>query len=94
MAVVAEKSKTLGEIMERTATTRTEGLKAVVQLQMKGKMDALEREYALKRELEQASREHEAIERLMLMYTQAGKSPGSAYKAAEAAVRPKRHEPE
>jgi hypothetical protein len=94
MAVAEEKGKTLGKIMESTATMRTDGLKEVVEMQMKGKMDALEREYALKREMEQASREHETIKRLMMMYAQAGKSPGSAYKAAEAAVRPERHEPE
>jgi hypothetical protein len=58
VAVAAEKIKALGEIMERTNTTETEGLKAVVEMQMKGKMDALEREYALKRNMEQASREH------------------------------------
>jgi hypothetical protein len=63
-------------------------------MQMQGKMDALEREFALKRNMEQLSREHETIERLMMMHVQAGKFPGSAYKAAEAAKRPKRHEPE
>jgi predicted membrane-bound mannosyltransferase len=94
MAVAEEKSKALGEIMEHTATTQTKGLKAVVEMQMKGKMDVLEREYALKKEMEQASREHESIERLVMMYTQAGKGPSSAYKATKAAVRPKHHEPE